>query len=186
MSIRRITAGVAGVALAATAFTGGPATAKTNTTTVTLDQGFVSTLKSNGVKVSALPPATLKKNKISIPAPPAKRVIMHAGGLKFDKGGSYVSMGQLAVNTKSGKTAAFVDSSDGDIGVVPVLVVKGGKNTIQKNGMWKNAKLMLSKSIPVEGTQTDPAAYIDTVLGLPAGSVKTGQVIGKVTIKVSV
>ena len=189
MIVRRITAASAGVALAATAFAAAPAMAKNTTTTLTLDSGLVGALTAAKVAPSAIKPAKLKGTSISFPATLKGSKVNHKGGLKLTLGSSYVTLQNISINTKNGKATAGVDNSltKSVITIKNILVFKGGKNTIAKNGKWSNATVSLAKSVnitnPPLGKQ-DPAATLAQVLGLPAGSIPTGQKLGTATISV--
>lgn len=183
MIVRRITAGAAGLALAGTAFAAAPAMAKQNTTTLALDKGLVTALSGGGVAVSATTPAKLKGTTITFPAKLAGTEVTHKGGISFKSAASVVTLVNLAVNTKNGKVSAEA-TEPVPAPLTDLMKVSGGKNTIKKNGKWKNAKLSLAKSFDFGGQPTDPAVLIGTLLGLPSGAVKTGQVIGKINIEV--
>lgn len=186
--IRRITAGAAGLALAGTAFAA-PAMAASNTTVLTLDAGLVSVATGSGVVPSAVKPGKLSGTKLSMPAKLKGTTVTHKGGLKLTLGGSFVTVQDIKLNTKNGKATAGVNNSltNGVITIKNILVFKGGKNTIKKNGKWKGATVSLAKSVTIDnpplGAQ-DPAALLAQVLGLPAGSIPTGQVLGKATVTV--
>jgi hypothetical protein len=185
--IRRITAGAAGLALAGTAFAA-PAMAASNTTVLTLDAGLVSVATGAGVVPSAVKPGKLSGTKLSMPAKLKGTTVTHKGGLKLTLGGSFVTVQDIKLNTKNGKATAGVNNSltNGVITIKNIRVVKGGKNT-KKNGKWKGATVSLAKSVTIDnpplGAQ-DPAALLAQVLGLPAGSIPTGQVLGKATVTV--
>jgi hypothetical protein len=186
MIVRRITAGAAGLALVGTAFAAAPAMAKSNTTTLKLDAGLVSALTAANVAPSAVKPAKLKGTSISFPAKLKGKNVTHKGALKLTAAAGFVSLENISINYKNGKATASVGNpvTPEPLLIKNVLVVKGGKNKIKKNGTWKNGKVTLAKSVDALGSKQDPANLIATVLGLPAGSIPTGAPIGKINIKV--
>ncbi len=173
MIVRRITAGAAGLALVGTAFAAAPAMAKTNTTTLKLDAGLVSALGAASVAPSAV--AKLKG-----------KTVTHKGGLKLTAAAGFVSLENIVINYKNGKATASVGNpiTPDPLTINNILVIKGGKNKIAKNGTWNNATASLAKSVEALGAKQDPAVLLAQVLGLPAGSIPTGQKLGKITIKV--
>lgn len=181
MIVRRITAGAAGLALAGTAFAAAPAMAKSQTT-LGLDAGLVKTLTDGGVAVSATSPAKMSGTKITFPAKMKGKVVTHKGGISFKSAANTVTLVKLAINAKNGKVSAEATQPVA-APLADLMKVSGGKNKLKKNGTWKGAKLSLAKSFDFAGQATDPATLIGTLLGLPAGSIKTGAVIGKIDIK---
>ncbi len=186
MIVRRITAGAAGLALVGTAFAAAPAMAKTNTTTLKLDAGLVSALGAASVAPSAVKPAKLKGTTISFPAKLKGKTVTHKGGLKLTAAAGFVSLENIVINYKNGKATASVGNpiTPDPLTINNILVIKGGKNKIAKNGTWNNATASLAKSVEALGAKQDPAVLLAQVLGLPAGSIPTGQTLGKITIKV--
>ena len=75
-------------------------------TTVTFDRGFLQTMSSNGVKLSAVAPATLKGRTISFPISSGKfdptngkGVVAHEGALLFRAGSRSVPLKELQLKT---------------------------------------------------------------------------------------
>ena len=186
MIVRRITASAAGLALVGTAFAAAPAMAKQNTTTLKLDTGLVSAFSAVGVTPSAVKPAKLNGTTISFPAKLKGKTITHKGGLKLTTAAGFVSLENIVINYKTGKATADVGNpvTPDPLNIKNILVIKGGKNKIAKNGTWNNATASLNKSVEALGSKQDPAVLLAQVLGLPAGSIPTGQALGKITIKV--
>ncbi len=184
MIVRRITAGAAGLALVGTAFVAAPAMAKSNTTTLKLDAGLVAALSAGGVAPSAVKPAKLKGTSISFPAKLKGKTITHKGGLKLTSAGGFVSLENISINAKSGKATADVGNpvTPDPLQIKNILLFKGGKNKISKNGTWNNATVSLAKQVDALGAKQDPASLLATVLGLPAGSIPTGVTLGKASI----
>jgi hypothetical protein len=186
MIVRRITAGAAGLALVGTAFAAAPAMAKQNTTTLKLDTRFLALLGAADVAPSAIKPAKIKGGSISFPAKLKGKNVTHKGGLKLTAAAGFVTLEDISINWKKGKATAQIGNpvTPEPLEIKNVLVIKGGKNKIKKNGTWKNGKVTLAKSVDALGSKQDPASLIATVLGLPAGSVPTGATLGNITIKV--
>ncbi|MCB0897523.1 MAG: hypothetical protein H6526_00415 [Actinobacteria bacterium] len=186
MIVRRITAGAAGLALVGTAFAAAPAMAKSNTTTLKLDAGLVAALGPAGVTPSAVKPAKLKGTTISFPAKLKGKTITHKGGLKLASSAGFVTLQDIVINYKTGKATAAVGNpiTPDPLVINNILVIKGGKNKIKKNGTWNNATASLAKEVEALGAKQDPAVLLAQVLGLPGGSIPTGQKLGKITIKV--
>lgn len=169
MIVRRITAGAAGFALAATAFAAAPAMAKTNTTVLKLDSATLEAVGLVGIKPEAVKPAKLKKTTLTIPAKLKGKSITHKGGLKLTNGTAFLTVEDIKINYKTGKASATVDNSvTGPLPIKNVLTFKGGKNTIKKNGKWKNANVALAKSVNVPNLgKMNVAAVLGLVFGLP-------------------
>ena len=191
MIVRRITAGAAGLALVGTAFAAAPAMAKTNTTTLKLDADTVNILTNVGVTPSAVKPAKLKGTTVSFPAKLKGKRVTHKGGLKLALGDSFMTVQNIDINTKTGKANADVDNSatGGVLPIKNVLTFKGGKNTIKKNGKWKNAKVALAKSVNIDGVGKVTAQYVlSLIFGLPEAAVEQvlpGAIpLGKATVSV--
>ena len=114
------------------------------------------------------------------------KTITHKGGLKLSaSNGSFVTLQDIKLNTKTGKATAGVNNSltNSVITIKNLLVFKGGKNKIKTKGTWKNAKVTLAKSVDTYG---DPAPLMAAALGLPATAVPTGLTLGKANITVKV
>lgn len=194
MIVRRITAGAAGLALVGTAFAAAPAMAKTNTTTVKLDSNTLGVITAVGINAKALPKAKLKGTTVTIPAKLAGKFVTHDGGIQLEnKDGKFLGFDNIKINVKTGKASADVPNST--LGTVPVknaLLFKGGKNTIKKNGMWKNANVTLAEKVkvPVGDTPTEftAQAVIALIFGIDEATVNQalpGAIpLGKATIKV--
>lgn len=193
MIVRRITAGAAGLALVGTAFAAAPAMAKNNTTTLKLDATTVNIVTAVGIEPSAVKPAKLKGTKISFPAKLKGKRVNHKGGLKLALGDKFMTVGNISLNTKNGKANADVDNSatGSVLPIKNVLTFKGGKNTIKKNGKWKNANVALAKSVKIDGVGKVTAQYVlSLIFGLPEATVEAalpGAIpLGKATVKVKV
>lgn len=191
MIVRRITAGAAGLALVGTAFAAAPAMAKTNTTTLKLDATTADILTSVGIAPSAVKPAKLKGTTISFPAKLKGKRVTHKGGLKLALGENFMTVQNIDINTKTGKANADIDNSatGGVLAIKNVLTFKGGKNTIKKNGKWKNAKVALAKSVDVPGVgKTSAQTVLSLIFGLPEATVEAalpGAIpLGKATVSV--
>jgi hypothetical protein len=186
MIVRRITAGAAGLALVGTAFAAAPAMAKTNNTALTLDTTLVAALGAASVTPSAVKPAKFSGTTINFPAKLKGKTITHKGGLKLTTAAGFVSLENIAINYKNGKATASVANpvTPAPLEIKNVLLFKGGKNKIKKEGTWKNATVTLATSVDALGAKQDPADLLGTVLGLPKGAIPTGATLGKATIKV--
>ncbi len=188
MIVRRIAAGTAAAALLATGFMAGPASAKSKgQTDLKLDKGLVNALGAASVGVSANKGAKLsQQGVVSFPVTSVKgNVINHKGAFKLTASTGFVSLEKIAINYKTGKATASVGNpvTPDPLVIKNILVIKGGKNKIKKEGTWKNATASLAKSVDALGAKQDPASLMATVLGLPEGSIPTGQVLGKINIK---
>lgn len=153
MIVRRITAGAAGFALAATAFAAAPAMAKSNTTVLSLDANTLNTVGSVGIKPEAVKPAKVKGTKITFPAKLKGKNITHTGGLKLTNGTAFLTVENIKINYKSGKASADVNNSatQSVLPIKNILTFKGGKNTVKKNGKWKGANVALASNVEVPG-----------------------------------
>lgn len=188
MIVRRITAGAAGFALAATAFAAAPAMAKTNTTVIKLDSSTIDTVGLLQIKPEAVKPAKLKKGKLTVPAKLKGKYVTHKGGLKLTNGTAFLTVENIKLNYKNGKASATVDNSVlGAVEVPNVLTFKGGKNTIKKNGKWKNAKVALAPKVNVPPLGEVTTAFVlGTVFGVDEATIEqflpAPISIGKATI----
>lgn len=190
MIVRRITAGAAAVALAGTAFVAAPAMAKSNTTTLKLDDATLGIISGVGIKASAVKPAKLKKTTVTFPAKLKGSKVNHTGGLKLAAGDKFLTVQDISINIKNGKANATVDNSFvGPKAIKNVLLFKGGKNTIKKNGKWTKANVYLAKSvdIPDLGTLTTQEV-LSTVFGVDKAVVEQylpGEIsLGTATVNV--
>jgi hypothetical protein len=193
MIVRRITAGAAGLALVGTAFAAAPAMAKNNTTTLKLDANTVGIVTAVGITPSAVKPAKLKGTKIAFPAKLKGKRITHKGGLKLALGDKYMTVQNININAKNGKANADIDNSatNSVLAIKNVLTFKGGKNTIKKNGKWKNANVALAKSVNVPGLgKTSAQSVLSLIFGIDQATVEQalpGAIpLGKATVKVKV
>ena len=165
--------------------------AKKNTTTLKLDADTVNILTTVGVTPSAVKPAKLKGTTVSFPAKLKGKRVTHKGGLKLALGDNFMTVQNIDINTKTGKANADVDNSatGGVLPIKNVLTFKGGKNTIKKNGKWKNAKVALAKSVNIDGVGKVTAQYVlSLIFGLPEATVEQvlpGAIpLGKATVSV--
>lgn len=168
MIVRRITAGAAGLALVGTAFAAAPAMAKTNTTTLKLDANTLNIISAVQIKPSAVKPAKLKGTTLTIPASLKGKTVNHKGGIKLSLGDKFLTIENIALNSKTGKGNATVDNSTlGALQVKNVVTFSGGKNTIKKNGKWTNANVALAKSVNVPNVgKLSTQAVLATVFGI--------------------
>lgn len=182
MFAARLCAAIAGIGVAGFALA--PAHAASGTT-LALDSALMTALGSNDVSVAAIEPGTLSGTTLSLPASASGKKVNHRGGLRLTSTMGYVALTNITLNRKTGKAGVSIETAYNDNQqeqVKNLLVFKGGKNTLKKNGKWRNVTVSLAKSAVIGGQTTDPAVLLSSSLQVPMGTVSPGQRLGKATI----
>jgi hypothetical protein len=146
------------------------------TTKITLDKGFVSLLKQHGVRLSAVAPAKLKGNTLTLPVSGGemdplngKGTIGHEGALLFRSAKGKVPFKALTLKAKKTPLSAKVGGSQ-----LKVAKAKTFKSTREGFGEGFSAKgLVLTQKV---------ATRLDKKLGLKR-LLSEGQPFGKATSK---
>jgi hypothetical protein len=181
-------------------------------TTVTLNSGFVKSLKKKGVKVLKIAPAKLKGKKATFPVTGGEvdpttfaGTLTHGGGLKFKAGKKTAPVKGLVVDTTknalfakvAGKKVKFANLA----GVTPVRAGFGVALTVKKLKLTNTAAKRLNKKLgfkkgkkPFKGNRNMGSAAAEeqplTVAVLPTGNVTFDADVGtlgklsKVDVKV--
>lgn len=162
-------------------------------TTVTLNSGFLKSLKKRGVKVTKIAPAKLKGKKATFPVTGGELdpttfagTITHGGGLKFKAGKKTAPVKGLVIDTT--KKALFAKVAGKQVklaalaGVTPTRAGFGVALTVNKLKLSNTAAKRLNKKLgfvkgkkPFKGNRNMGAAAAEeqplTVTVLPSGNV---------------